>query len=129
MKQLFEIDLFLFDGGAGAGGGAAAGGDGAAGGESAGDTGVDGVDAAPRSNRKPNPLANVRYGKVEGAEEAAPAAEEQDPEKEWDSLRKGKYKAQYDRDVQQTIQARFKNQQDLQGQMDKLSPILQYVAK
>ena len=132
MRELFEVDLFLFDGGAGAGGAAAAGGEGPAEGPDTVDEGVTEADAAPHSKKRVNPLANVRYGKqAEPAEEeAAPAVDEAaDRAKRWEDIRRGEFKAEYDRDVQQTIQARFKNQQDLQGKLDKLGPILQHMAQ
>ena len=56
-------------------------------------------------------------------------AEEQPAEKtiqqKWDELKKGEYKELYGQDVQKAIQDRFKNQADLQRQLDELQPILE----
>ena len=59
-----------------------------------------------------------------GSEQAAPA---QEPET-FDSLIKGKYKAEYSQHVQDAINKRFKNQRDNQELMDKMNPVLTMLA-
>ena len=46
-------------------------------------------------------------------------------QEKWDELKKGEYKDLYGQDVQKAIQDRFKNQADLQKQLDELQPILE----
>ena len=53
------------------------------------------------------------------------AQPDNDPEARWEALRKGEFKEQYARDVQNAIRDRFKNQEDLQGQLDAMQPMLQ----
>ena len=94
---MLSLQLFA-EGGAGAGDGGTAEG-----------TGATEVAAVPQpKGEKNNPLANVKYGIQE---EAAPAAEVQtateapvDLSAEFEDLIKGKYKAQYDARMQDTIQ-------------------------
>lgn len=102
----------------------------------AGATGVnDGQEAAAPVNpnrraRKSNPLEHVVYGKpapnaqTEETSGQSPAAEgaEQAPdlEKEWAELKKGKFKDLYGRDVQGTVQERFKA---VKATEDKLSQL------
>ena len=45
----------------------------------------------------------------------------------FDELIKGDYKKDYDKAVRKAINKRFKNQQDLQGQIDRLNPLLDVV--
>ena len=52
-----------------------------------------------------------------------PAAEA-DPQSRWEALKKGEFAEQYGADVQKAIQERFKNQKNLQGELDKLEPAL-----
>lgn len=128
MKFYPDFSLHLFDGGAAGAAAAAPAGDGGA-------TGVnDGQGAAVPVNpnrraRRENPLANVVYGKpAPGTQQESagqsPAAEgaEQAPdlEKEWAELKKGKFKDYYGRDVQSTVQERFKN---VKATEDKLSQL------
>lgn len=54
------------------------------------------------------------------------AAQEQES---WDSLIKGKYKKEYGEAVQNAIKKRFKNQRDLQGQIDMLDPMIKALAQ
>lgn len=130
MAKLFtDFSLHLFDdGAAGAAAGAATSGEGA--------TGVnEGQGAAVPVNpnrraKQQNPLANVVYGKpAPGTQQAeaagqSPAAEgaEQAPdlEKEWAELKKGKFKDFYGRDVQSTVQERFKNTKATEDKLAQL---------
>lgn len=112
----------LFDGAAG---GAAAGGDGAA----DGDAGVSAEAAAPVSKKR-NPLADVKYGvQEEVPAEEEPVNDEEARAKSWQDIRNSQYKAEFDKDVQDIISKRFRNQQDLQGKLDRLAPVLQQMAK
>lgn len=122
----FSLSLFD-DGAAGAAAGAATAGDGA--------TGVnDGQGAAVPVNpnrraKRTNPLANVVYGKpAPGTQQESagqsPAAEghEEAPdlEKEWAELKKGKFKDFYGRDVQSTVQERFKSVKATEDKLGQL---------
>lgn len=61
-----------------------------------------------------------------GSEQAAPAPEQ---EETFDSLIKGRYKAEYSQHVQDAINKRFKNQRDNQELMDKMNPVLTMMAQ
>lgn len=121
MEKL-KMNLQLFaDGGA-------AGGDGGAAAAAAGDTGVQAPDAGVRNNRRKreNPLANVQYGIQPGstAQQVAPAQEAAqqgtDTEETFESLIKGKYKADADAWVQNIIRERLKNHQDNTAELEEL---------
>ena len=128
--EKYNINLQLFaDGGA-------AGGDGGAAAAAAGDsTGVQAPDAGVRKSRKrENPLANVQYGvQQQSAEQAAPAdgAAEQGTETEesFESLIKGKYKAEADAYIQNIIRERFKNHQNDTAELEELRKLKTSVAK
>lgn len=47
----------------------------------------------------------------------------------FDDIIKGRYKVEYQQKVQEAIAKRFKNQQDLQGRLDALNPMLQLIAE
>ena len=89
--------------------------------------------APGRSQRKENPLANVRYG-LQREEAAAPDTaqteaanqEGQEQAETFDDLIKGKYKADYDARVQATIRDRLKGSNE---RMNKLNPIIEAVAQ
>lgn len=49
-------------------------------------------------------------------------------EESWDSLIKGKYKKEYDASIKAHMDKRFKNQRDLQGQIDMINPMVQALA-
>lgn len=51
------------------------------------------------------------------------------PDERWNELIKGEYREQYGRSVQEAIQNRFKNQQDLSEQLAGLQPALNLLAK
>lgn len=127
MKRLNFIPVFnlqLF-----AEGGAAAGG--------AGDGGTaqgQGVTAGAASQQTKGALADVKYGIQ--PEEAAPAAEVQketaappDLNAEFEALIKGKFKAQYDARMQNTIQKRIKDSKETAQKLEAVSPILEMLGK
>ena len=90
---------------------------------------VQNAQVAAELNRqmKRHPELKQVYG--QRPRQAQPAAEAQPGEKtiqeKWDELKKGEYKDMYGADVQKAIQDRFKNQADLQKQLDALQPILE----
>lgn len=104
--EKFKMNLQLFADGAPAGG------DGGAAAAEAVDTGVQAPDAGVQKSRKrENPLANVQYGVQQGTEQVAPAqpgAAKQEAEESFESLIKGKYKAELDSYVQGIVRNRFK---------------------
>lgn len=57
-------------------------------------------------------------------QEVAAQPEGNDMDARWEALRKGEFKDQYARDVQNAIRERFKNQEDLQGQLNAMQPML-----
>lgn len=130
-ETIWKFDLTLFDGAGGAGAGAAGGGEGA--GSDAGVTEGDAVPTNPnRRNRKPNPLANVRYGKQETTQETtqeAPSQEEQtDPDSEWKAV-KEKYKDHFNADTTAIVQERLKNSKQAEATLGKLAPVFEGLGK
>ena len=61
--------------------------------------------------------------------QAQPQQNEKTPDEEFDALIHGKYAQQYQQRFQNAISERFKNQADLQGQLDGLKPMLDALAK
>lgn len=61
-------------------------------------------------------------------EQGAPAQDQTIPEETFDSLIKGKYKKDYDKAVKAAVNRRFKNQQNLQSQIDSIDPIVRSLA-
>lgn len=128
-----DIDLQLFAEGAGSGAG-----DGGNGGsaEAAAQPNAPAVD---RHGRKPNPLANVKYGlqpteqkQQEGSQAAADkgAQEQAEPSREeWEELKKGRFAKFYGDDVSSTVQARLKNSKQSEETLGKLRPVLEEIAK
>ena len=120
---LFPMNLQLFaEGGAPSGDG---------GGEG---TGVTAQAAAVQTKgAKSNPLANVVYGKQK---ESAPAAEVQketavtkeeptvDLDAEFEELIKGKYKDQYGKRVQNTVQQRLKGTRETEDRLNAMNPLM-----
>lgn len=120
---IFPMNLQLF-----AEGGAAAGGNGAGEG-----TGVAAPAAGvPTKGAKSNPLANVVYGKQEGApaaevQKTEPAATEPsatDRHAEFEKMIKGDFKEAYDKRVQDTIQKRLKGAKENEERLTAMNPIL-----
>lgn len=125
-KYIFNLQLFA-DGGA-------AGGDGGAAAATAGDaTGVTAPDAGVRKSRKrENPLANVQYGKKQDSEQhAAPAQEPaaDQGEETFESLIKGKYKADFDAHVQGIVRNRFKANAENEAQLEAYKPLMEALGK
>ena len=120
---IFPMNLQLFaEGGAPSGDG---------GGEG---TGVTAQAAAVQTKgAKSNPLANVVYGKQ--PQESAPAAEVQketepkeepkvDLDAEFEELIKGKFKDQYGKRVQNTVQQRLKGTKETEDRLTAMNPLL-----
>ena len=88
-----------------------------------------------RARRKPDPFANVVFGKEDSDTSSAAAAapspqgEGKDAEPTFEELIKGKYKADYDKAVQGIIQNRFKNQKAAENTLESLSPALALLAE
>lgn len=124
-----QLDLQLFaDGGTGAAGGTGA----------EGATGVTATAAVPQTKGvKSNPLASVVYGKqdegvqVANAQNAADTvpADPPDLDAEFEELIKGKFKAQYDKRTQDTVQKRLKGSKETVDKYNALSPTLELLAK
>ena len=121
---IFPMNLQLF-----AEGGAAAGGEG--GGEG---TGVTAQAAAVQTPKgvKSNPLAGVMFGK---RKESAPASEVQkdtetktetppDLDAEFEELIKGKFKDQYGKRVQDTVQKRLKGAKETEDRLTAMNPLV-----
>lgn len=137
-KSFFALDLRLFDGSSGAGGGAAAGGDGGAAGAMGAENaaGTQEVAALEEKRLKRHPLANVRYGrqpeapKEGGTEEPAVAGQEETPPVEgggetFEELISGRYKQEFGERVQQILAKRLKNSRDAEERLGKLGPMLE----
>ena len=62
-------------------------------------------------------------------EQAAPATADQGGKESWDSLVKGKYKKEYGNAVHNAVAKRLKNQQDLQGRLGAIDPIVQAMSQ
>lgn len=123
-KNIINLQLFA-DGGA-------AGGDGGAAAAAAGETGVQAPDAGVRNRkRRENPLANVQYGiqRTEQAESSQQAAEQGEDTGSFDSLIKGKYKAEFDAHVQNIIRQRFKQNADNEAELEGLRSLRDAVGK
>ena len=119
----FDIQLFG-EGAGGAGGGTGAGGD-------AGGSAANGQSAAalaqPQQGVKGNPLANVQYGKQDGAPAAGEQAGNISPDEraaKFEALIKGEYKDLYESRMQETIRRRLKGNEDIVNRYNKLSGTL-----
>ena len=120
---VFNLQL-LADGAAGAGDGGTA---------SQGAMGVTGAAAMPQTKGvKSNPLADVKYG-IQDEDSEAPVSEVQedspDLDAEFEELIKGKYKAQYNKRTQDTIQKRLKGTKDTVAKYEALAPTLDMLSK
>lgn len=96
------------------------------------------VAAALNRQMKRHPEMRANLGQVQSAPQPAaqpaPGAQqtpagEPTIEDRWTELKKGEYKEQYARDVQAAIKDRFKNQEDLQGRLDAIQPMLDALMK
>ena len=98
---------------------------------------VQGAQVAAELNRqmKRHPELRKVYGqRPQGTTpQNQPAQAEAQPEKtiqeRWEELKKGEYKELYGKDVQSAIQDRFKNQADLQKQLDQRNAVLELAMK
>ena len=98
---------------------------------------VQNAQVAAELNRqmKRHPELRKVYGQRPAAQPAQqqPAQAEAQPEKtiqeRWEELKKGEYKDLYGKDVQSAIQDRFKNQADLQKQLDQQNAVLELAMK
>lgn len=98
------------------------------------------VAAAMNRQMKRHPELKKVYGRGQAA---APQANPQqmqqgqpeqtpegnDPETRWDELRRGEFKEQYARDVQNAIRERFKNQDDANAKLNAMQPMLDALMK
>lgn len=136
--MIHPINLQLFaDGGAGAGaaGAGSAGASGVAPQAAAAETGVNQQAAAAGRTRmgRRNAMANVNYGMPPQQAQSAP----QEPQKEapqddaakWQELKSGQFKSHFDNDVQTILKGRLKGAEENQQRMDKLTPMLEELAK
>lgn len=135
MIEMLKLDLQLFDDGGDAAAPADSGQTGAGDGGSSQDTADESVAELTRKRQtRRNPLANVRYGKQPStdtaqAEPQTPLAKEtQEEPDDWETVRNGKYKAQFDADVQRIVQDRLKNSKQSDATLEKLAPMLQNMA-
>ena len=144
MRDLLRrMQLFMSPDGGGSAGGGDGGAGAAAGAEAAGVNNQ--ADAAPVIRAKKtgpkNPLADVQYGRQAEAgpaqEAAAPAegtpeeteAPAADPQAEWQEIRNGRYKAQFDADVQAIVKDRLKNSKQAEARLQSLEPLLGALAQ
>ena len=120
-----EIDLQLFaDGGAGGAAGAAGGNSGDSAGQapqSAGDN--------RQNGRKPNPLANTKYGRQQDQAQSAASSDGEPSREEWENLKKGRFAKLYGEDVSNTVRDRLKNSKASDDKLSKLAPILEGMSK
>jgi hypothetical protein len=118
------INLQLFNDGAGDGGTGADG------------TSAEGMLATSTKSARNNPLANVQYGIQE---ETTPTAEVNketttenevvDLDAEFEELIKGKYKEQYNKRTQDTVQKRLKATKEVADRYNELTPTLEMLSK
>lgn len=91
------------------------------------DTGSSGLATTSAENPAAEGVATGSTG-----EQIAPAPTDQSGapvEETWDSLIKGKYKSDYDKAIKKAINNRFKNDRNLQGQIDSIDPIVRTIAE
>jgi len=91
------------------------------------DSGSSGIATATAENPAAEGVATGSTG-----EQIAPATADQSGapvEETWDSLIKGKYKSDYDKAIKKAINNRFKNDRNLQGQIDSIDPIIRTMAE
>lgn len=79
-----------------------------------------------KAPRQAQPAQQVQPAQQQGTEQQP---EGNDLDTRWEELRKGEFREQYARDVQNAIRDRFKNQEDLQGKMDAMQPMLDVLMK
>lgn len=135
LNWILNLQLFAD----GAGGGAAAGVGGEAAGSADGSAPIqegtlpDGTRVDRRlaermeKQRRKNPDLYRQAQPVTEHAEEQPQQEQANPEEDWNEIKK-RYADQYGADVQAAIQSRFKNQADLQAQLNGLKPMLDRLA-
>lgn len=129
---LMDLDLQLFEGGAAGDGGAAGAVTGGQGQVAAGN-GQNAKLATSRQEKR-DPLDGLLQDNSQ-AEDAAgnPGRQEeidqQQIDAEWEDAKRGRFKSQFGRDVQRAVADRFKNQKDLQGELDQMQPMLRAMAR
>jgi len=77
--------------------------------------------AYSRAGRAP---AGTQADAQAGPPEAAQGAPADDVQRRWEEAKKGEFAALYGADVKKAVQERFKNQDDIKGQLDMLEPAL-----
>jgi len=133
MYSWLSFDLQRFaDGGSGDGGG----------GSGTAATGANTQGAAAPATTGEEPVLRTKRGTPIYAKQAAPAAqpkqeeaapaqavaEQKEPDETYETVVRGKYKAQYDADVQSIVQNRLKNMKPLADTVDRMQPLLQVLA-
>lgn len=83
------------------------------------------TDANPaRRGRKENPLANVQYGRQASQGQAAAVASQEVTRRPFKELIDGEYKEDFHNHVQGIMQERFRKNDELQKNVDRLRPVL-----
>ena len=83
-----------------------------------------GIDSTPAENVSTDGVA------TEGAtDQIATGVEDQPSIPGWDELIKGQYKKEYNQAVKDAVNKRFKNQRNLQGQIDSIDPMIRALAQ
>lgn len=80
-----------------------------------------GIDSAPAENASTDGVATEG-----GADQVATGTEAQPT---WEELIKGQYKNEYNQAVKDAVNKRFKNQRNLQGQIDSIDPMIRALAQ
>ena len=83
------------------------------------------TDANPaRRGRKENPLANVQYGRQASQGQAAAVTQQEVTRRPFKELIDGEYKEDFHNHVQGIMQERFRKNDELQKNVDRLRPVL-----
>lgn len=83
------------------------------------------TDANPaRRGRKENPLANVQYGRQASQGQAAAVTQQEVMRRPFKELIDGEYKEDFHNHVQGIMQERFRKNDELQKNVDRLRPVL-----
>lgn len=86
--------------------------------------------ARKRRARGEEPVRQAAQMAAEGTQETtAPEQAEPNLDDEWTEAKKGKFKEQYARDVQQAVKDRFKNQEDANEKLNAMQPMLDALLK
>ena len=102
--------------------------DGANGGTAAGAAGAGVTAAAAGQDGTDTDVSTVIYGKADPQtkEDASPQSAAADLDKEFENLIKGKYKEQYGKRMQKTVQSRLGTAKDAEAKLAALSPIMEH---